>query len=214
MQKPGKPELHPRLDDHGKPVLILKPSRPSDLAAWSDPNATACVVPDGPLPDEINGIPVARWSEAPTTDAGWEALASQHQIEEPDFIVPTGYKPAAGAVIREADGRIWLVAPSNAYGGYQVTFPKGTMGGKSAQATALVEAFEETGLRVRLAKHLLDVKRSQSYTRYYLAERIAGTPADIGWETQAAMLAPLQLLSSLLNSPNDTPILNRLVSQA
>lgn len=210
MQKPGKSVFHPRFDDHGKPVLILKPSCPSGLAAWSDPNATACVVPDGPMPDEINGIPVARWLDAPTTETGWEALASQHQIVEPDFIVPGGYKPAAGAVIREADGRIWLVAPSNAYGGYQATFPKGTMDGKTAQATALVETFEETGLRVRLVKHLVDVKRSLSFTRYYLAERVFGNPADMGWESQSVILAPLRLLGSILNSPHDLPILNQL----
>ncbi len=214
MQKPGKPELHPRLDDHGKPVLILKPSCPSDLAAWSDPNVTACVVPDGSMPDEINGIPVARWSQAPITEVGWEALASQNQIEEPDFVVPSGYKPAAGAVIREADGRIWLVAPSNAYGGYQATFPKGTMGGKSAHATALVETFEETGLRVRLVKHLIDVKRSQSYTRYYLAERVEGHPADMGWESQAVLLVPVTQLGSQLNNPHDTPLLNQLTLMA
>jgi len=212
MQKPGTPVLHPRLDDRGKPVLILKPSCPSDLAAWSDPNATACVVPDGPMPDEVNGLSVARWSDAPTTEVGWEALASQNQIEAPDFVVPSGYKPAAGAVIREADGRIWLVAPSNAYGGYQATLPKGTMGGKSAHATALVETFEETGLRVRLVKHLVDVKRSQSYTRYYLAERLGGSPADMGWESQAVMLVPPDQLCSRLGSPRDTPILNRLLS--
>lgn len=181
---------------------------------WSDPNATACVIPDGPMPDEINGIPIARWSNAPTTDAGWETLASQQLIEEPDFIVPSGYKPAAGAVIREADGRIWLVAPSNAYGGYQATFPKGTMEGKSAQVTALVETFEETGLRIRLIKHLVDVKRSQSYTRYYVAERVAGNPAAMGWESQAVMLTPLKALGLLLSSSNDVPVLNRLVTHA
>ena len=211
MQQPGKPELHPRLDDHGKPVLILKPSCPSALATWSDPNATACLVPEGTMPDKINGIPVTRWLDAPPTEAGWEALASQHQIEEPDFAVPSGYKPAAGAVIREVDGRIWLVAPSNAFGGYQTTFPKGTMNGKTAQATALVEAFEEAGLRIRLVKHLIDIKRSQSYTRYYLAERMGGNPADMGWESQATMLAPLHLLGILLNSPHDKPILKRLL---
>lgn len=212
MQKPGTPVLHPRLDDQGKPVLILKPSCPSKLMAWSDPNTTACVIPDGPMPDEINGIPIAHWSNAPTTDAGWETLASQHPIDEPDFIAPSGYKPAAGAVIRETDGRIWLVAPSNAYGGYQATFPKGTIEGKSAQATALVETFEEAGLRIRLVKHLVDIKRSKSYTRYYLAERLGGNPADMGWETQAVMLTPFNQLTLLLNSAHDVLILKQLTS--
>jgi 8-oxo-dGTP pyrophosphatase MutT (NUDIX family) len=214
MQKSVKPMLHPRLDDRGKPFLIQKPSCASGLEAWWDLNATACVVPDGPMPDEINGISVEQWSEAPATEAGWEALASRHQIAEPDFVVPSGYKPAAGTVIRESDRRIWLVAPSNAFGGYQATFPKGTMEGRTAQATALIETFEETGLRVRLVKHLMDVKRSQSYTRYYLAERVGGSPADMGWESQAVMLAPLHELGSLLNSPHDAPILNRLMSAA
>lgn len=32
------------------------------------------------------------------------------------------------------------------------------------------------------------MKRSQILTRYYLAERLLGYPADMGWVSQAAML--------------------------
>ena len=92
----------------------------------------------------------------------------------------SGYKKAAGAVIREPDGRLWIVAPSNQFACYQATFPKGTMSGLSAQATALVKAWEESGLQVRLIKHLVDANRTQCYTRYYLAERVSGSPADMG----------------------------------
>ena len=49
------------------------------------------------------------------------------------------------------------------------------------QVVAVKEAFEESGLRVKLRRHLVDVKRSQSYTRYYLVERLGGNPADMGW---------------------------------
>jgi ADP-ribose pyrophosphatase YjhB (NUDIX family) len=203
---------HPRRDAQGKVVTIANPSQASSMAAWSDPSALACVIPDGPMPDEINGMGVAHWSEAPKSSAEWEALAAIFKIEEPEFVVPNGYRRAAGVVIREPDGRVWLVAPSNAFGGYEATFPKGTLEGKSAQATALAEAFEEAGLRARLIKHLADFKRSQSYTRYYLAERVGGNPADMTWETQAVMLAPMSELGSLLNNAFDKSLLDQLLS--
>ena len=80
----------------------------------------------------------------------------------------------------------------------------------STQATALVEAYEESGLLVRLREHLVDVKRSQSYTRYFLAERVGGNPAEMGWESQAVMLVPVEQLTKVLNSPNDVPIMDTL----
>ena len=103
-----------------------------------------------------------------------------------------------------------MVAPSNAFGGYKATFPKGRLDGKSAKVTALIEAFEESGLRVRLLSHLIDVARSTTYTRYYLAERVGGNPADMGWESQAVILAPLAALPVLLNNSNDLPIIEEL----
>lgn len=202
--------LHPRCDENGKPVQLKHPSTASPLGAWDTPAAVACVVPDGPMPAHVNGIRTASWVDHPTNAAAWEALAAQHAIAEPDLKAPAGFKLAAGVVVKEVDGRVWLVAPSNAFGGYRATFPKGTMDGLSAQATAIVEAFEESGLKVRLLRHLIDVTRTQSHTRYYLAERVSGNPADMGWETQAVMLAPQASLSDLLNSPYDQPIVQAL----
>lgn len=208
------PVFHPRPDDHGQPVAIKHPSQPSGLEAWADAKAIACVVPDGPMPASINGVPASSWQAAPHSNEGWEALAAEHWVPEPEFNVPAA-KKAAGVVIREPDGRIWVVAPSNAFGGYQATFPKGKMDkGLSAQATALVEVYEESGLLVRLVRHLVDVKRSTSYTRYYLAERVGGNPADMGWESQAVMLVPQEQLPLVLNSPNDRPIVDALESRS
>lgn len=204
--------LHPREDDTGHAVWIQQPHQPSHLAAWADPEGVACVVPGAQMPAEINGLMVSRWNDAPTVAAQWEVLAAQAPIKEPDYIVPAGYRKAAGAVIQEPDGRVWLVAPSNAYGGYEATFPKGTMEGNSAQATALMEVFEECGLRVRLKRHLIDVQRSLSYTRYYLAERLGGCPADMGWESQAVLLAPVKKLAGSLNHLNDLPIVSALIA--
>ncbi|MCZ8016228.1 MAG: NUDIX hydrolase [Limnobacter sp.] len=203
--------LHPRKDDNGKPVEIKKPSLPSSADAWHQANRVACVVPAGILPSAVNGISLKAWAEPPEEKADWLELAQRIPIEEPPFIIPSGYKGAAGVVVREQDGRVWLVAPSNQYGGYQHTFPKGTIEqGMTAQATALVEAYEESGLQVRLLSHLVDVKRSLSFTRYYLAERIGGNPADMGWESQAVLLSPLSQLGKLLNSSYDIPIVEKL----
>lgn len=202
--------FHPRPDDHGQPVEIKYPSQPSSLDAWTDAKAIACVVPDGTMPASINDVPVSSWQAVPQSNDVWEELAAEHWVSEPEFNAPAA-KKAAGVVIREPDGRIWVVAPSNAFGGYQATFPKGKMDkGLSIQATAMVEAFEESGLQVRLVRHLVDVKRSTSYTRYYLAERVGGNPADMGWESQAVMLVPLEQLPQVLNSPNDPLIVDAL----
>ena len=130
------------------------------------------------MPAVLNGLPVAPWHQAPEDTATWEALASAMQVDEPPFVAPKGLKKAVGVVVRESDGRVWVVAPSNAFGGYQATFPKGGMEGKSTKATALIEAFEESGLQVRLSMFLVDVQRSTSYTRYFLGGRVGGTPAD------------------------------------
>src|SRR5690606_12525178 len=128
-------------------VRLLNPSLPTEPSAWSNATALARVVPDGPLPAILNGLPLTPWRQAPENMAAWEALASTMPVDEPPFDAPKGFKKAAGVVVREPDGRVWVVAPSNAFGGYQATFPKGGMDGKSPKATALVEAFEETGLQ-------------------------------------------------------------------
>jgi len=202
--------FHPRNDDHGKPVALKSPSLATPLESWLQADTVACVVPDGPMPAQLNGIPVANWPDAPTSEAEWETLASQSSISEPPFVAPAGYRKSAGVVVREPDCRYWVVAPSNAFGGYPACFPKGMLEGKSAQATALVETFEESGLRVRLLAHLIDVKRSTSYTRYYLAKRLGGNPADMGWESQAVMLVPSTHLDQMLTNKNDHPILEAL----
>lgn len=204
------PKVHPRKDDHGKTVHLSKPSTPTDLSAWADPSAVACVIPDGPMPAEVNAIPTASWAQPPATEQAWEALAQSALIEEPPFKVPAGLKPAAGAVVREPDGRCWIVAPSNAFGGHAATFPKGKLDGMSLQACALKEVFEEAGLQIWLTHHLIDSKRSGSYTRYYLAERIGGNPADMCWESQAVMLVPASQLPTLLTNPHDQAIVDKL----
>lgn len=189
---------HPCPDEHGLPVRIANPSLPGDPAAWHDPARMATVVPGGAMPAALNGTPIAPAS-LPLVEA---------RIGEPPYALPAGMRAAAGAVIVEDDGRVWLVAPTNGFGGYAATFPKGRVdGGLDLQATAVREAFEESGLVVELVAFLADVPRTQTYTRYYVARRVGGDPALMGWETQAVHLVPFALLTEAAVHANDVAVI-------
>ena len=202
------PIFHPYPNDDGEPVLIRQPSTPTSLFAWADPQQVATVVPGGALPAVLNGIPLVPWDEAPATSQGWSACAVYPDLDEPLYVLPPGYAAAAGAVILEDDGRVWLVAPSNGFGGYSATFPKGRVDpGTSLHCAAVREAFEESGLQVRVEAFLLDVRRTLTYTRYYIARRVGGSPAAMGWESQAVHLVPLAQLREVAVHPNDAPVI-------
>ena len=200
--------IHPHLNDAGQPVKIKTPHTSSPASAWSNPTAIALVVPGGTLPASLNGVGFGSWEEAPSTNDAWEALAGRMALANPPFVCPPGLKPAAGAVIAEPDGRVWCVAPTNRFGGHEYTFPKGRTDGRSTAATALVEVFEEAGLHVQLVAMLCDVKRATTYTRFYLASRLGGTPSAAGWESQAVMLAPVSTLRKLLTHQGDQAVLD------
>jgi 8-oxo-dGTP pyrophosphatase MutT (NUDIX family) len=202
--------LHPRNDNHGAPVSIKHPHTPSPSSSWTDPLQIATAVPGATLPVTLNGIAQESWTGAPKDRAGWMHLCQTNKIDEPPFD-PMGKNPSAGTVILEADGRVWLVAPTNQFGGYQATFPKGHVSsGMNFQATAVKETFEEAGLRVKLTAHLIDVTRSTTRTRYYLARRVGGNPADMDWESQAVLLAPMDLLHEILKTPYDQAVIEAL----
>ena len=203
--------FHPQRDEHGAPVRLAHPSTPTALATWDDPASIATVLPLGVLPAALNDVPFGPWLDIPASPAEWQMVPGQAAIDEPPFAVPAGFAPAAGVVIIEDDGRVWAVAPSNAFGGYDATFPKGRVDPDiSLQATAIREAFEESGLRVQIVRHLIDCRRTQTVTRYYLARRLGGNPALMGWESQAVHLVPMALLETVLGNPNDAAIIDAL----
>lgn len=95
------PLLHPRRDEHGRPVLIHQPSIASPLEQWLDPSAIAVAVPDGPLVETLNGIPFTRQSSsAPWPGDVWRQEACC--FDEPPFEPPAGLAPAAGPPKRTA----------------------------------------------------------------------------------------------------------------
>lgn len=196
--------FHPRLDDAGQPVPILHPSIATPAAAWGDPAAVVVVVPDGDAPAAFNGVPFARWQ--PPDDGWWDAEAARYPVDAPAFARPAGLLPASGVVVLEPDRRIWLAQPTNGFGGVAHVVPKGRLDAGTLAAAALREAWEELGLLVHLTGHLIDLPRSQTSTRYYVGQRIGGSPAACGWESQAAVLSPLGRLPMLLDGPHDAPL--------
>ena len=203
--------IHPQPNERGEPVLISRPSLSTAPGTWLDPARLATVIPLGALPPVLNGVPFAPWLDVPATQAEWTGVAGQADIVEPAFALPPSKSPAAGVVIVEDDGRVWAVSPSNRFGGYDATFPKGRVDpGVNLQATAIREAFEESGLRVQILAHLVDCARTLTYTRFYLARRVGGNPALMGWESQAVHLVPQERLSALLSNANDRVVIEAL----
>ena len=204
---------HPRINDQGLPVELRAPSQPTALSTWDDSDQFATVTPDGPLPASLNGVAFATWTKAPTDTAGWEeqVAAGALVFAEPPVVENPGKAAASGVVILEEDGRVWVISPSNAYGGYVNTFPKGKLDrGLSQRANALKEGYEESGLQVALTGFLCDSQRSTSVTRYYTAKRVGGNPASMGWETQAVHLVPKGQLATFVVQHNDQMILQAL----
>ncbi len=200
-----KPEVfHPRPDDKGKSVKINNPTQPKPMSAFEYPSQYAVILPDGQSPASLNGIDFQPWQTAPKTLAGWVHVVGQVAIDEPTLTPKHGKKLAAGVVIIEPDGRFWLVAPTNAFGGYKATFPKGRLEpGMTPQATAIKEAFEEAGLQVEITGLIGDFERSTTITRYYSARRVGGLPTQMSWESQAVLLVPRNRLLNVLNHDND-----------
>ncbi len=200
-------QFHPQRDENAHQVSIRQPWTPTDPADAHDSEKIASFIPCGPVPATLNGIALSSWADAPVTLASWANVGGQIAIDEPPILLTSSKKAAAGVVIEEPDGRIWVVSPTNAFGGYRQTFPKGKAdAGLSLQAVAIKECFEESGLRVQIVGLLRDFERSTSVARYYMARRIGGTPADAGWESQAVHLVPKAQLLTFLNIAADRKI--------
>ncbi len=208
---------HPRKDDKGRDVEIKHPNQPTSQESWSTSDQLATVIPDSQMPTKIAGLPIASWRTAPTAAAGWQQLVQDARFDEPPMLKVAGKEPASGAVVVEPDGRVWVVSPSNGHGGYTNTFPKGkleTSQGFSLRANALKEVFEESGLHVELMSFLCDSIRSTTVTRYYLAMRVGGSPADMCWESQSTHLVPMAQLARFVSHPNDEIVVRSLREMA
>jgi len=163
----------------------------------------------------LNGVELKSW-EPPTTPEGWRKVNGQISIpDEPPM--PTQGKLGSGVIIEEPDGRIWLAKPTNEFGGYKHTFPKGTLEkgeNLSPQANAIKETYEETGLKVRITGYAGDFQGDTGVARYYHGVREGGTPLDHGWESEAVVLVPKDQLDVHLNKARDKAIATQHITGA
>lgn len=196
---------HPRLGEKGEPVHVKTPSHPSAPSTWHNPDAVATFVPDGDVPLSLHGVPFQAWRDHPQTLEGWDYVDGvNEELHEPPFHLPPGKKAASGVIVEEPDGRVWLIAPTNQFGGYHASFPKGTAEPElSLQANAIKECFEESGLKVEITGVIGDFARTTSVARLYRARRVGGTPTSMGWESQAVHLVPKGHLYEYLNMWTD-----------
>jgi 8-oxo-dGTP pyrophosphatase MutT (NUDIX family) len=202
---------HPQPDEHGRRVRLHAPSCAANLEGLADPGAAVTFVPGSVCGDVLDGVPLVPCARD-AVDAACLGAGTATALAEPPFVLPPGRQAAAGAVVREADGRIWLVAPSNGFGGYAVTFPKGRVEpGLSLQATAVREVWEESGLLVAPVAWLGDFPRTQTFTRFYIARRVGGHPAYMGWESQAVHLVTPAQARGLLHRDTDRAVLEALL---
>ncbi|MDH6149326.1 MULTISPECIES: NUDIX hydrolase [Paraburkholderia] len=192
--------IHPKLNDDGNPVIIKTPNVATDNGSWHEISNVVTVIPGGQFPAEFEGTAFARWEAAPTTDMGWTEFASQGMtFDEP----PLGsFIDAVGALIVEPDGRVWAHSPTNQFAGYTTTYPKGRLTpALSARAAAVKHGYEKTGLRVELTGFAGDFQRTASVTRFYWAKRTGGSPADMGWQSQAVhLLSPFDVDSVITHA--------------
>ena len=202
---PAPVHHHPKLGEKGELVEVKKPSHASAPSTWHSPDAVATFVPGGDVPLSLHGIPFQAWRDHPQTPEGWDYVDGQKDdLVEPAFHLPPGKKAASGVVIEEADGRVWLIHPTNQFGGYEASFPKGTAEPDlSLQANAIKEAFEESGLKIEITGFIGDFARTTSVARLYRAKRVGGTPTAAGWESQAVSLVPKGHLYEYLNMWSD-----------
>lgn len=199
---------HPKLGPDGQPFPIWKPSQPV-LDGLEDDAALVTITPGCILPAALRGIAFASW--APPQGAAWVQVPGQRPgLQEPTLHSRRGKTPASGLLIMEG-GRVWAVSPSNQFGGYAHTFPKGKAEhGLPLQANAIKKGWEESGVLAEIVDHVGDVERSGTVTRYYLGRRVGGHPGlDMGWASQAVHLVPLEDADAFFATPDRT-VLNLL----
>lgn len=208
---PKKVVHHPRLGETGKRVVVHKPTEQTKPETWAKSSEVATFVPNGESPAEINGLPLNSWENHPKTEFGWAFVkGTNDSIKEKPLHVPAGMRAASGVIIEEPDGRVWIISPTNSFGGYKNTFPKGgTEPGLSLQQNAIKETWEESGLQIEITGVLGDFPRTTSVARMYTAKRVGGTPIDMGWETQAVRLVPKSNLRGLMNMKADQLVLDK-----
>ncbi len=121
---------------------------------------------------------------------------------------------AGGVVYKNINGKIHicLIKPSNGYGGYTWTFPKGRMDpGESKEETALREVREEAGVVAKIQSYLGQYEGTSSISHYFIMTSIEdGLETD--FETEDVVFVPIEKASKMLNSSRDKQIIKDFIN--
>jgi len=134
------------------------------------------------------------------------------ELAQPMETIPGLHNSAGMIVIDDSTpGQVWLCSPTKQFGGYKNTFPKGTLEkvkgvGPGIQEQAIREVFEETGIEAKPIYLLGDYQKTTSNTRYFVGIKTGGSPVQMGWESEAVQLVPINKLDEVLNMAIDKEI--------
>jgi ADP-ribose pyrophosphatase YjhB (NUDIX family) len=118
---------------------------------------------------------------------------------------------SAGGLVIDARGRIALVRQRNRRGRWRWTLPKGRIDrGETAEAAALREVYEESGLRARILRPIVLHEGRLHFTHFFemALERDDG---EHDRETKEVRLVSFTQAAQLLRSRRDLRVLRRLV---
>lgn len=118
---------------------------------------------------------------------------------------------SAGGVVTNLRGEIAIVLQRDRKNRLHWTLPKGRIDrGESAEAAALREVYEETGLRARLVRPLLTHEGPRHYTHYFemALERDDGRHDE---ETKQVSFMPLFEAARQIDSQRDLAVLRRVI---
>lgn len=150
----------------------------------------------------LHGVPFAPWR--PSDGYNWMTAKGRTKIPG-ERALPIIFGATAGAIaaMLEDDGRVWMYQPVTA-DGVTNALPFGTLeSGMDAQAIALREAWEATGLQAEIVGILGDYRKPTSVMRYYIARRIGGAPWLMGHEAQSVKLVPVDQLAAITDDETD-----------
>ena len=104
------------------------------------------------------------------------------------------YRPAAGVVIFNQDGRVWLGERKGEKSAYRWQFPQGGIdSGEKPKQAAFRELQEETGLK---AKHVKLLGQLDEWLYYDFPPEFSGRKAMKGWRGQRQKWYAVQLVAS------------------
>jgi 8-oxo-dGTP pyrophosphatase MutT (NUDIX family) len=144
----------------------------------------------------------------------WDVL--YHLQEQPAATAPRtvrtpagkGLAPAYGGVLVDESGRVLLRKPTNAFGNYIWSFPKGRSKGSSTpEQTAVREVLEETGYEAEIIARIPGGFQGDTTVTEFFLMRPLGEPRDLGAETEEVKWVAPGDAPQLLNRDRDHAVL-------